>query len=168
MDPWSQYYFAKGTQGRADYSRSLKQEAQEIIEELGPQMLSSQQLGTLRATSVKRGASKAVSVVLRSPSRQRVTLQSVARGTDPITLRSVAREEEPGGSSFALVPKRARPTTRLLHQEDDGKRSRLPMLEYFKTLPKGMNNKFIYREFAKQSESPGSRNRSKRLRLPFQ
>jgi hypothetical protein len=45
--------FAKGTQGRADYSRSLRQEADEMIEELGPNMLSSQQLGILRATSAK-------------------------------------------------------------------------------------------------------------------
>ncbi len=49
----------KGTQGGADDTRSLKQEAQDKIEELGPKMLSFQQFGTLRATSVKRGASKA-------------------------------------------------------------------------------------------------------------
>ena len=32
---------ANGTQGRADYSRSLKQEAQDMIEEFGPKMISS-------------------------------------------------------------------------------------------------------------------------------
>ena len=46
--------FARGTQGRADYSRSLKAEAHELLEQHGPKLLSSQQMGTLRATSVKK------------------------------------------------------------------------------------------------------------------
>ena len=94
--------FARGTQGRADYSRSLKAESHELLEQHGPKMLSSQQMGTLRATSVKRGLPKAALAAKRSPSRQRVT------------LRSVARDAGPGSSNLAPVPKRARPTTRSL------------------------------------------------------
>ena len=37
--------FARGTQGRADFSRSLKQEAHEVIEEYCPKLLSAQHVG---------------------------------------------------------------------------------------------------------------------------
>jgi hypothetical protein len=94
--------FAKRTQGRVDSSRSLNQEAQEIIEDLGPKMVSSQQLGTLRAPSVKRWGVEAATVAVRSPSRQRVT------------FRSVVGDVDLGSSTLALVPKRAQPTTRSL------------------------------------------------------
>ena len=67
--------FAKGTQGRADLVRSLKSEAQDLLEQHGPTVLSTQQLELLR------GVPKAPGSTIRSPSRQRVTLKSVARDT---------------------------------------------------------------------------------------
>ena len=88
--------FAKGTQGRADLVRSLKTGAQGLLEQHGPTVLASQQLEVLR------GVSKVPSSTRISPSRQRVTLKSVARGTTP------------GSSEFPPVPKLSRPTTRSL------------------------------------------------------
>jgi hypothetical protein len=66
--------FGRGTQGRADLVRSLKTEAQGLLEQHGPNVLSQQQLEILRGVS-KPPASRG-----RSPSRQRVTLKSVSRG----------------------------------------------------------------------------------------
>ena len=86
--------FARGTQGRADLVRPLKTKAQGLLEQHGPSVLSQQQLEVLR------GVSKAPGRAGRSPSRQRVTLKSVARGTASGTLE------------FLPVPKRSSPTTR--------------------------------------------------------
>ena len=66
--------FARGTQGRADLVRSLKTEAQGLLEQHGPSVLSQQQLEVLR------GVSKVLGSTRRSPLRQRVTLKSVDRG----------------------------------------------------------------------------------------
>ena len=94
--------FARGTQSRADLIRSLQTVAQELLEQHGPTMLSTQQLDVLRATSVKRGVSKVAAGPRRSPSCQRVT------------LKSVTRDAAAGSHGFAPVPKRSRPTTRSL------------------------------------------------------
>ena len=86
--------FARGTQGRADLVRSLRPEAQDLLEQHGPSLLSQQQLETLRSVSnppATRG---------RSPSIPRVTLKSVSRGAAS------------GPTEFLPVPKRSRPTTR--------------------------------------------------------
>ena len=88
--------FARGTQGRADLVRSLKTEPQDLVEQHGPSVLSQQQLEVLR------GVSKVPDRTGRPPSRQRVTLKSLARGTAS------------GSSGLLPVPKRSRPTTRSL------------------------------------------------------
>ena len=70
------------------------------LKSMDPKCCSSQQAGTLRATSVKRGMPKAALAAGRSPSRHKVMLKSVVRDSG---LES---------SVLAPVPKRARPTTR--------------------------------------------------------
>ena len=53
--------FAKGTQGRADVSRSLRPEVKNAVEEHGPQLLSAPEMERLRAvlTHGRRGVSQA-------------------------------------------------------------------------------------------------------------
>ena len=56
--------FARGTQGCADESRSLRQEAQDVVETMGPKFMTPSQLTRLPAVSAvgHRGQEQAASV----------------------------------------------------------------------------------------------------------
>jgi hypothetical protein len=73
--------FAKGSQSRADTARSLRPEAQEVIEAYGPKVPSTVELDRIRAISKHawRGVPQAVTAAGSVPPRQRVTLRLVAR-----------------------------------------------------------------------------------------
>ena len=62
--------FARGTQRRVDTTRSLRNEARDLVEETGPRSMSVAQISRLRAASAK-GARRQVQAALAAGPRQR-------------------------------------------------------------------------------------------------
>ena len=119
--------FSKGTQGRADASRALRQQVGELIETHGPKVLSAPELERVRAASAhgKRGTSRAAPAVgarLRAASPKGKASLPVAKArlrSRPKTperprplLTMVGRASFPSNITPLASPKRARHSRR--------------------------------------------------------